>query len=132
MYEIPLHYQIVNIVKVSTKDFIDSPSAATTETKVKAGRLSKNSARAAAVPAEIEQPYDMLFILTGEFTFYFYKHSHREGLCLVSTGCLVDVIGQKREHPYSVVVGAKNKFIALNLYENMVKIIPVEKIGGQV
>lgn len=74
----------------------------------------------------------MLFILTSDFTFYLYKHSAKEGLTLINSHSLKDPIAQRRDPPYSVVLGAKSKFLALNLYENMVKVIPIEKSGGVV
>lgn len=44
----------------------------------------------------------------------------------MSSHSLADSNMIPREPPYSVVLGAKGNFLAINLYENIVKIIPLE------
>lgn len=56
-----------------------------------------------------------------------YKFTPENGVVLVSTGTIADAAGSKREPPYSMFVDQKSRFIALLLYENTVKIIPVGK-----
>lgn len=126
MYDITVHDQIMNIVKVSTEPFIGIGEPLQVQ---KAGRLSKNSAKAAQVQ-EIEQSYDMVFILTVELGFLFYRHHSKDGLTLMSEGSLVDIIGSKRDAPFDVVVGPKSRFLALMIYDNTVKILPIEKVNG--
>jgi len=45
----------------------------------------------------------------------------------VSKGNIAENMGQKRNPPYPVFLGANNKYIGLLLYENIVKIIPLQK-----
>lgn len=72
-----------------------------------------------------------MFILTSDFNCLLYKHSVEEGTYqLQSSGNISENIGQKREPHYSIFVGSK--YIALMLYENTVKIVPLKKEEGNI
>lgn len=55
------------------------------------------------------------------------SYEKKNGYQCLSTGNISDLTGQRREPPYSVFLGANNKYIGLMLYENIVKIIPIVK-----
>jgi hypothetical protein len=133
VYDLPVYDQIANVVKVPTKPFYEKdPTPTKGVVGLKAGRLSKTKAIESA-PTVNALTQDLIFILTTEFHCMLYEHSAKtQTMEIVSEGPLLDVIGSKREPPYSVFVGPQSKYIALMLYENLVKIIPLSFSGKQV
>ena len=71
-------------------------------------------------------PYDMLFVITMELNILLYRHNAKTGLELLSMGSVADTIGERREAPFSFAVGPKFKYIAVMIYDSLIKIIPTE------
>ncbi len=126
--EIPIMEQVVNIIVVPSGPVMQREEPKTVP--VKTGRLSKNSSRALKEATETLQQEllsDYLFVLTSDLTCMLYKFSHDKGVSLTSTGSIADLTGSRREPPFSLFVDPKSRFIALLLYENTLKIIPLGK-----
>lgn len=70
---------------------------------------------------------DYLFILTDSFhlaLLAFNQETHK--MEVVSRGNVAEKTnGEKREPPYSIFLGQECSFVALMLYENVLKVIPL-------
>ena len=79
-----------------------------------------------ALDQEQPQP-DYLFVLTQSFNCALIMYSPMGNrIDVVSRGCLSEKgNGDRRQAPYPIFVGQDNKFIALMLYDNVIKIVPI-------
>jgi hypothetical protein len=70
---------------------------------------------------------ELLFVLTQNFNCALIFYSlETKNIETISRGNLSEKgTGDKRERPYPIFVGTDTKFIALMLYENVIKIIPL-------
>lgn len=79
-----------------------------------------------ALDGENPQP-DYLFVLTQSFNCALVMYSPMGNrIDVVSRGCLSEKgNGDRRHAPFPIFVGQDSKFIALMLYDNMLKIVPI-------
>lgn len=91
-------------------------------------RLVKNrDAATTQIEATQMTNTDYLFVLTKNFNCALLYYSQaKNSVEVISRGNLEEKgTGEKRERPYPIFVGSESKFIALMLYENVIKIIPL-------
>ena len=70
---------------------------------------------------------DYLFVLTQSFNCALIMYSPTsQRIDVVSRGCLSEKgNGDRRQGPFPIFVGQDSKFIALMLYDNVIKIVPI-------
>ena len=75
-----------------------------------------------------EEAPDYLFIITQGFNVALVCHNQaNNNLEVVSRGKIAEMMHERKDPPYPIFLGQTGNFIALMLYHNIIKVIPLVK-----
>ena len=139
--------KILDVIKVPTKQFVlESKKAKQQETiKKPSPKPTKKSGRSSRRNVDLEQVIinteaaddlamidedfeapDYLFIVTQGFNVALLNHNvSNNSIDVVSRGKIAEQMHERKDPPYPIFLGQTGNFIALMLYQNIIKVIPL-------